>query len=320
MTVHAPVFAQDAEPELVSRSTKPGFAGKWDGSYTCNGSSASLVLYISESAENSFEAEARFGPTPANPRFLKGSYRLAGQRQGDTLDLSPVAWIHQPDGYEMVGFGVKLAADAGSISSRPLHPACSDIRAWRKGPPPLPAELKAFAVKVGASGFVGAYTGEVVCGGERIRASIRVTATEEGGWRGSLDYVRTDGKRELADVGRPNHLTGVAVSESEVVFEPDYNAFDKVLHKQGSGFRPGMVFRKGAEGWAGEDLNPDCPGIIVRPKTAVASAVAADGEALLTSAWLGKSPFESIGGKNLFQFSDLPLDLLNSTERSSQIK
>ncbi len=301
------------EPVIVSQSTTPGFAGKWEGNYQCY-QYASLTLYISETAPAKFDIEARFGPTPANTEMPRGSFRLSGaiNRKGE-LVMTPVAWIDQPPGFEMIGFVASLTNES-LIQGKVSHPSCQEFHVRRKGNVPLPAAMETAISVVADSGFETEYMADTYCGNARFKIDIK-PKLRNGRWYGTLAYHPFDGARE-GPLDYSNRLIGHAETADRIVFEPDYSAFDMVLLKKGEGQRAGLIFTRTSAGWQGQDLNPKCPGAVLTKKAAD-TFVAPDGQPLQGLAWIGKVPSDRIGGLSLWEFSRFQTgNVLNAADQA----
>lgn len=107
---------------------------QWTGGYLCAQGPTGMKLTVIDDEPARVTAILAFGPTPANPDLPRGSFALAGSRQGGRLELRPVDWLQRPEDYEMVGLRGHIRGDR--LEGAILHETCGAFSLRRVGATP----------------------------------------------------------------------------------------------------------------------------------------------------------------------------------------
>jgi hypothetical protein len=78
-------------------------SGDWEGTYVCSQGLTGLDLRVEASASGKLTAFADFYPVPSNPDVPSGSVLWTGSYNAKGVTFTPVKWLVEPPGYEMVG-------------------------------------------------------------------------------------------------------------------------------------------------------------------------------------------------------------------------
>jgi hypothetical protein len=107
----------------------------WIGRYTCRQGITAIQLTVDVSPGGDAGAIFDFGPHPGNPELPAGSFRLTGTVRtiGSelALELIPDRWIHQPDGYVMVGFHAETDRARRWLRGAITDPSCETLELRR---------------------------------------------------------------------------------------------------------------------------------------------------------------------------------------------
>ncbi len=122
--VAAQLFASAAEAQLKKQPSP--VAGSWRGKYVCPQGVTALNLSIVDKPGGQLEATFSFGPLPSNPTVPRGAYRMAGDYNARTgeVSLEALSWTKQPPDYVMVGVEGRLSELGLYISGEIDGPGC----------------------------------------------------------------------------------------------------------------------------------------------------------------------------------------------------
>ncbi len=107
---------------VLSVAATPGaaFEGTWTGHYTCAQGLTGLTLTVTKANPPGLIARFCFCAIPANPELPTGEGELGAPfAPGQTVaDFTPLRWIMQPPGWEMVPFQLRLSEDGRSLAGQ----------------------------------------------------------------------------------------------------------------------------------------------------------------------------------------------------------
>ncbi len=106
----------------------------WVGHYTCPQGNTAVNLTISEVKPGVLNAWFHFQAPPDNPFVPTGCYTMTGHYEAASrhVALAPGGWLHQPDGYVMVGLDGEVSADGLALEGSIDHPACGSFTTVRR--------------------------------------------------------------------------------------------------------------------------------------------------------------------------------------------
>jgi hypothetical protein len=78
-------------------------SGDWEGTYGCSQGVTGLDLRVEVSASGKLTVFADFYPVLSNPSVPSGSILATGSYNAKGVTITPVKWLVEPPGYEMVG-------------------------------------------------------------------------------------------------------------------------------------------------------------------------------------------------------------------------
>jgi hypothetical protein len=110
------------------------FEGTWTGQYVCAQGRTGLTLSVTRADPPGLIARFCFCAIPANPELPTGEGELGAPfAPGQAVaDFTPLRWIVQPPGWEMVPFQLRLSEDGRSVAGQIDSPDCLRPFALRK--------------------------------------------------------------------------------------------------------------------------------------------------------------------------------------------
>jgi hypothetical protein len=110
--------------------------GTWEGTYTCGQGETGLKLTIGKATASGKAADVTFDffPTAGNSSVPTGSYEMGLEYSpsAGALMFTPVKWIQQPDGYEMVPLIVQGTPGPDKMTGKVMSDACTTFTVTRK--------------------------------------------------------------------------------------------------------------------------------------------------------------------------------------------
>lgn len=109
----------------------------WVGHYLCAQGNTAVNLTIIEAKPGVLNAWFHFQAPPDNPFVPTGCYTMTGTYDGLTrqLRLAPGGWLHQPEGYEMVGVAGEVSTDGAALEGLIDNPSCGRFATTRRAGP-----------------------------------------------------------------------------------------------------------------------------------------------------------------------------------------
>jgi hypothetical protein len=229
---------EDRKIAIEQRATKlhrlrDSLVGIWRGQFVCGQSEGGAELTISEMSETgAIRGSHKFFSLPGRKNLLPGEFAVVGSVNIDTnlMTVQPAGWIHQPPGYDSLGYAGQLEANGTAFEGKfPGVTGCTTIALKKQTVESLAAiraseraveEQRASKLRHIRDSLIGTWRGQYICNeGEGGSELIITEMSETGSIRGDYKFFSLPGRKNIPP-GEYAVVGSVNTDNSVVTVEP----------------------------------------------------------------------------------------------------
>lgn len=290
-----------AQASYLSTDYAPKLAGVWQGTFRCGPADWQMDLALSPVSPTRLIGTLSFAAKGSDQGAYLGSYGVEASVNGSYVHVLPTTWLQQAPAFSMLALTGSHRGE--SLSGDVDNKDCGKYSVTRvRG-----SESQAFDIAQTLTPAaripiepLGEWEVYGTCYGIGVKGRVSISESYSGDIGGMLFVQKWDGDRasgRLINYRVASPRTG----GSTITFLPT----DKIA--PGNNEFP-VDFTKTEAGWVGRSRDPGCTADTLYRHPRPDKLVGSTGEALAWEAWLGKSPFQTFAGGNIFDFLGLPQD------------
>ncbi len=292
--------AATAQTQYHSSDPAPKLAGVWHGTFRCGPADWQMDLAVSPVSSTRLVGTLSFAAKGSDPGAYLGAYGVEMETSGITANALPTQWLTESSGLPMLP--LRGSQRGETYSGNVDHKECGKFSLTRAAGSEtlardivqaLPMSARVPIDPLGDWQILGS------CRGVGVKGSLSIGEQYSGKIGGYFLVKQWDGDRE-----------GQRLINYHVAGNPTQGAGNVVRLEPTDSITLGgtpyaIVFTKTDLGWVGRSEDPSCTSDTLWRHPRPEKLVASTGEALEWEAWVGRSPFDTFAGQNLFAFIGL---------------